>query len=496
MILIWGPKSGEGHLRPRPGRLEFCGEYIDGDRLAHAALFVAASVTALAAVLDGETTPPSLLATTTRPLPNGLASKCDGAVLATTYQGGRAAIVNLAGGGHVSVADYLQTSWDFIAPFASAVALPQEILGLRASLAGNAPLGVEEALHQVTREIPSREPVFAHAVPRKRAGSGQARLDHRYGRHWRHSLYSVQQDGTAAVVPVRREQLGDFAEFVESGGLDAVPMIVNGMLAKPGDLDKPALYSGLATPRLLLPVEREPGVIRLQNTSGASSSGLPVVARSAVDRPRSPMSVQPQERADRPGKWLFLPPVTSVSDGEPIPVSFVGEPPLHSTSAAALVAAAHARGHRHVITIATLISLMFLTGIPPFGKSTTGTDTPAGQRPDPTGDGDGHRDRMTTVARSLRMMVKTRRMVGSRHPTMLGAQVISNSHQVMGASSRALPIRPRPRVRCRLPIPQLRKSLCHQLKLPSRLRHSRPASPWSLVSTQAHSRQSAIAMRA
>ncbi len=390
LMLVWGPNSGEGlFIRPRPGRLEFCGEFIDGDRLAQAALFVAASVATLAPVLSGEIAPPPFLATTTRPAPERLGVELRRDSFGDDlYRLGRAATVRLAGGGQVAANQYLRDSWGFVVPAATGIALPAELARLQAAIAGDAPLGVEEPLHHVVRQLPSREPVFAHANPPQEGWErpGQVRVTPLW-ETWQHTVYRVRQNGTSAVVPVRRERLSAFAEFVETGGFDAVPMKVNGVLARREDLDRPALYSSLAAPTLLLPVEREPGVIRLQNTSGASSSGPPVVASPAVDRPSS-TATESQQRTDRFGKWLFFPPVTSISDGEPIPVSFVGEIPLIPLPPRRWLPPPMLVGIGTLITIATLISLMFLTGIPPFDDSTTDASIPTGDQPTPPGDGE------------------------------------------------------------------------------------------------------------
>lgn len=69
MLLLDRASSSGIYLRPRPGRLEICGEFADGVRLRAVSAFVAGSVRATARGLGGERAllPPALFFVRARP---------------------------------------------------------------------------------------------------------------------------------------------------------------------------------------------------------------------------------------------------------------------------------------------------------------------------------------------------------------------------------------------------------------------------------------------
>ena len=136
------------YVRPRPGRLELCGEFADGEALGAAALF---AVGAVKACLAGATAdvPDSAVETLPGVERFGVRVLRDAYGL-DLYAAGRSGALSAAGGS-VSVQLYLERGWDCARRFVRAFAAQGELRLLDEIVHGRRPLAIErkgEAGHQ------------------------------------------------------------------------------------------------------------------------------------------------------------------------------------------------------------------------------------------------------------------------------------------------------------------------------------------------------------
>jgi hypothetical protein len=114
MLLLDRRESWGVYVRPRPGRLELCGEFARGERLRAAAAFAVGSTQACLAVVDGRapasSIPPRLQLSTT-PAPSRFGYTVWRTALgADLYDGGRTAQLPLAGGGTTTAQAQLEAA--------------------------------------------------------------------------------------------------------------------------------------------------------------------------------------------------------------------------------------------------------------------------------------------------------------------------------------------------------------------------------------------------
>ncbi|MEP6871959.1 MAG: hypothetical protein ABI939_08935, partial [Anaerolineaceae bacterium] len=107
-LLLERPDSQGVYVRPRPGRLELCGEFVEGSRLGAVAAFVAGSARATSLARVGLGTLPPALAVQTLPAIERYGLRVTRhACGVDLYAAGRAASLPIAGGGEISVQTYL-----------------------------------------------------------------------------------------------------------------------------------------------------------------------------------------------------------------------------------------------------------------------------------------------------------------------------------------------------------------------------------------------------
>lgn len=173
MLFLDGPGSSGVFVRPRPGRLELCGEHAGGARLRAAAALVAGGARTCAAAGDGL---PPRLAVDVRPA-TGRYGLFVGRHLAfgfDLYAAPRTAALPLAGGGTIAAQDYLDVTWRAVGAALGADAGAQDLATGDAMVAGTLPLGVEgsDSTDAVAPRPPSPSPFGAVLGPRHRPGFG------------------------------------------------------------------------------------------------------------------------------------------------------------------------------------------------------------------------------------------------------------------------------------------------------------------------------------
>jgi hypothetical protein len=251
--LIEGPGSLGLYVRPRPGRLELCGEYVTGERLRLAALFAVGSIRACAA---GEH-PPRLAA---RLLPGqerfGYRLHRTEAFGFDSYAAAGNHAFPLVAGGSASLGDLARTAVGVACRQLIGTGPAESRAMLRAALEG--PLHNPEAAEpQAARRSPGRS-VFGEAVEGVQRPSFRVRPEFAT---WGHTVFRAERDGRSAAFCVEGASLGAFLAELRTGALDSTieRALESGSqapaLGLPGQPVRPGIYGSVADPLALVPEE-------------------------------------------------------------------------------------------------------------------------------------------------------------------------------------------------------------------------------------------------
>jgi len=250
--LLEGPDSLGIYVRPRPGRLEFCGEYIEGGRLRSAARFAVASVRALAAGACPPELDPALLQGEERfgyRLHRTLAFGFD------AYAASPADRLPLADGGFLTIDALIERAVSIAGRHSGEPSAKWRALHA-AALAG--PLRAAESpgdaanLHADPRSL-----LGAILDPRERPAF---RVEPEFAT-WGHTVFRAARAGRSAAICVETPGLRSFLSDLSSGALDSE---IVGALEAPGDAPAlgapgkpvaPGIYSAVADPGVLIPAE-------------------------------------------------------------------------------------------------------------------------------------------------------------------------------------------------------------------------------------------------
>jgi len=267
MLLMDRPRSPGLLIRPRPGRLELCGEYVAGPALQGAVAFVAGSVRALAAALGGATS-------VAVPQLRGRIRLADTrygwyvdrrAFGDDLYTVGRAARLPLASGGTSSAQAHLERCWSAArdALIRSANVHEDDLVVTDEIVAGRSPLPSEGPIAE--QQVPSHAPSSAHGRAlrvRMRAAFGVAPVM----LTWPAAVFLVADHDRPrrlfAAIPADR--LAPFLDALDAGRLDdllagSLRQPAGGRrLERPEQTASPGLYDELGARLVLLPPE--PGV--------------------------------------------------------------------------------------------------------------------------------------------------------------------------------------------------------------------------------------------
>ena len=298
-LLLERPGSLGIYVRPRPGRLELCGEFVDGERLAAVVAFAVGSARACAAAIDGQPRGrlfPEELAMATLPgierYGLRITREAHGVDL---YAGGRATMLRTAAGASVSAQDQMGQAWAAARAALGTDASPQDVETAEAMVAGRRPLGVELTTDEprvtgMDASSPSPFGRAADSVQRPRFALSPLLAT------WAFTAFLAASAQGEAVLVVPRDSLGVLFARLDDGNLDALlPGMIervpaDRILASHEQTTAPGLYSGIAEPVALLPPERQPQGREVQAASRTGKA-------AAAMRPG---------KAARPWK-LFLP---------------------------------------------------------------------------------------------------------------------------------------------------------------------------------------------
>ena len=297
-LLLEKPDSKGIYVRPRPGRLELCGEFVEGLRLGAVAAFVAgtARVTAMAVAGSGGLPPPLAVQTLPAVERYGLRVTRYACGL-DLYAEGRAARLSLASGGAISAQEYIETAWAAGRGGLDGCASPGDLDVLDRMIAGALPLGVE-----------IRGPASLSAVSGAMPSSPLGQVTRRWRRPgflleavvatWDFTVFRVTDNCASVLVCIPRESLAGFVGGLDAGRLDRVlraeleSASARPLLSGNAQTADVGMFSAMSDPLALLPAERAP-------KSAASKS--PRVGRPGKTDGRSSAS-RPGKSASRPWK--------------------------------------------------------------------------------------------------------------------------------------------------------------------------------------------------
>ncbi len=229
LILVLGGADSHGvFVRPRPGRLEVCGEHAMGGRLAAAATLVAGGARACAAALLGGKGEaghlPPVLAVDLRPA-RGRHGLFVGRNLAFGYDlhlAGRDGVVPLQVGGVIPAQEYLLLAWAAAGAGLGADASDADVQAGDAIVSGSLPVGAEEAgVDSVSRPWPvpgARSPFGDVLVPRRRPAFDVV-AD---AATWDFTVFRLRSSARRAYACVPGSQLGRFLDRLDAGSLDGL----------------------------------------------------------------------------------------------------------------------------------------------------------------------------------------------------------------------------------------------------------------------------------
>lgn len=324
-LLAESPASHGIYVRPRPGRLELCCEFVDGPRLGAVAAFAVGSTRACFAAQGGDgPSPLPALALDLRPSEerHGIRVHRTAAGF-DLYAAGRAAVLPLAGGGIASADDLLRRAWAAAAGCLAGLAVPDDLRVAEAMAAGRLPLGVE-GWPEVAPQAPACAPTSSWGDICAPVHDGGGLRCEAVAGTWAWTLFRVRREGEAREVYglVPGEALASFLAAVRAGGLDELvgeAVRVQGSLPARPDPRRRALQFSTQPPplaSLVLPERPVPAPLHAATAAKTSRAGKLMLADGAPG-PGTGASVRVGKREGRVGKAV-LPPTVPVAPARPV----------------------------------------------------------------------------------------------------------------------------------------------------------------------------------
>lgn len=289
------------YLRPRPSRMELCGEYAVGPRLRAATALFAGAVRACAGT--GPLPPP--LAVTALPASGRVGLELDRhrAFGFDLYGHGRSAALPARGGGTVGGQLHLEQAWGCARAALAGVAGPADLVPMDRIVRGASPLGVETSEDDPSTGGRVVATAFGDLLlPRRRGGIEVAPAV----ATWSFTVFVVRGAGRTRYACVPRAALRRFLAMLDAGELDgalATAPSAGRTLARVEQTARPGLWDEMGEPAGLLPRERGA-------TAGAGKAArrgkAPVPPAAGVPRPAPAPTAPPSPSPISPGRAPFL----------------------------------------------------------------------------------------------------------------------------------------------------------------------------------------------
>lgn len=312
MLLMDRSESPGLLVRPRPSRIELGGEYVVGDQLRAAMLMAAAATLVCERAVSSRLVRPSLprrLQIELAPARARFGYYVDRAALGTDlYERGRTTGIRTRWHRTTTAQEQLENCWAAVRDAAIAIAAPEELAVLDATVAGELPLPLER---------PSAVPGLLHGAPPE-AGADPLDPVLRPGFRadatvatWSFTVHRITGSRSLYVcVPAR--DLRSFHAALRDGRLDGT--LTRALAASPTDrvlrssdqTDDVGVFDRMGDPALLTPEERDPRT-GLPFGGGGGRSGRQAKRRA------EPPSVPPVGRAARSARRMR--PVVLVAAG-------------------------------------------------------------------------------------------------------------------------------------------------------------------------------------
>ncbi len=262
LMLLMDQKHSPGMLvRPRPGRLELCGEYVVGHSLVAASVFAVGAVGALQEYIQGRGEIPPFLDAVLEPGRRRYGWYVDRSAFGVDlYDEGRAAPLRLAHGEHMPAGEYLRRCWELARPHARRHATAGEIGLVDRIVAGDADLPLEagESGRLPPPNAPSHHQIGLAATT---LVSPDVRFEPVVAT-WDWGAWEATTTSGSVVAAVSRDQFDTFARRARAGELDAAvqqAITHRDQLASLKHLDQlsgPTFFSGVEPGAGLMPNDR------------------------------------------------------------------------------------------------------------------------------------------------------------------------------------------------------------------------------------------------
>ena len=300
------------YVRPRPARMELCGEFVDGSRLRAAAALAAGGARACALAVEGH--PPRAFPQQIEVelLPGidryGLRVRRE-AYGVDLYTAGRAGLLRRLSGGTITAQEQIELAWAAAEEALAAVAVRGDLADGRAIVRGTRPLGVEDESDRAMRHrAPSRSPFGDAIVPRCRRRLTVTPVL----ATWDVTVFRLDGASRSAFASIPRDALARFLRALDRGELDE--LLGAYLEASPGgralnshaQVGEPALYDVLGDPVGLVAEERLPAGATLAGTPAPdvrNLKGEPGLARiGKLAAPALPAGAPARSRTGRPNR--------------------------------------------------------------------------------------------------------------------------------------------------------------------------------------------------
>ena len=366
LMLLMDRADSPGLLvRPRPGRTELCGEFIENEPLAAAAAFVAGSTRACAAAVRRPSAraalPPRLDVRLARAVHRYGWYVDRGAFGTDLHAASRRALLRRASGGTICAQSHLELAWAAAREALADDAAASDLQAAEAMVTGSLPLPAE---HGQPDDPPDGQhggdvpfPLDGTAVPDTPRLCAHVRpgfVLRPVAATWDFTVFEAIGPARSAYACIPRDSLPGFVAALEKGALDdpiAAYLALTSrrrVLSAPEQTRRPGLYDQMDAPAELLAPERDP-------QTGRQESGVQGAKHTLV-RPGKRNRQEQQEQAAPRKAPRFVPRAAAIA-----------------VAAAVVVAALAAVLTRHGST--PPVTLPAVTGVSPAGGITTGGTT-------------------------------------------------------------------------------------------------------------------------
>jgi HYR domain len=275
LMLLMDRADSPGLLvRPRPGRTELCGEFIEHEPLAAAAAFVAGSTRACAAAVRKQSTraalPPRLEVRLARAVHRYGWYVDHAAFGADLHTAPRRALLPRASGGTISAQSHLELAWAAAREALADDAAASDLQAAEAMVTGSLPLPAEQGQPD---DAPGgqpggdvRSPLDGTVVPDTPRLCAHVRPGFALrpvAATWDFTVFEASGPARSAYACIPRDSLPGFAAALEEGALDDVIAAYlalpsrRRMLSAARQTTSPGLYDKMGVPAELLVPERD-----------------------------------------------------------------------------------------------------------------------------------------------------------------------------------------------------------------------------------------------